>query len=314
MRALEPLLLLDASRASAELGEARRRAAAGSIDASARDAGRAETLWASGARASAYGYAERALDRALEAAAHAGVEDEALSRLLGERWAGRVERARAAACLPAPRSDDELADHHAELYAERLACAGRLAGALEHRTWAPDAIARARWVRWAVGLGVAALFAAFALYQIRFEPPRPQAEASAYRTVDVVQTWPPENAVDRDEMSYWHLPPGETGWLELTLSPPRDVSALRVMNAHDLHADDQNRYDRRRFDHASRAIVVRAYAGGREVAATEYELTRLRALDRDTIPLEARGVERIRIEVTSFWGAGGGLAEVEVLP
>jgi hypothetical protein len=119
--------------------------------------------------------------------------------------------------------------------------------------------------------------------------------------------------LDRDENTYWHLPAGEKGWIDLHFDPPRDVRALRILNAHDLHVDDRQRYDRRPFGHASRRIDVRTYAGGREVARTEHALARVADFEQVTIPIDARSVERIRIEVTEFWGAGGGLAEVEVL-
>lgn len=318
MRALEFFLLRDASRAAAALGEERRRAAADALDASTRDASQAASLLATGARAQAYRYAASALGHALDAARRAGLRGaelgEALAPLVGDRWADRIERADDASRLMMPRTDDDLADHHGQLYEEMLACARHLVRALEDRTHDPAWLERARRVRAAVALGVAALGVAFLVYELRFDPTPFTVSASGYRTGDIVETWPPENAADRDEMSYWHLPAGETGWIELALSAPRDVEALRVMNAHDVHADDQNRYDRRRFDFAARLVHVRAYAGDREVAHVERELRHIHALDRETIPLEARGVDRIRIEIESFYGQGAGLAEVEVLP
>ncbi len=319
MRALEFFLLRDARRAAADLGEERRRAAADALDASTRDAERAASLFATGARAIAYRYAADSLAHALDAARRAGARGnelgEALAPLVGERWADRIERAEDSTHLAMPRTDADLADHHGQLYVEMLACAKRLTRALEDRTHAPAWLDRARRWRTGTALAVVTVFAAFFVYELRFDPERFTVSASDYRTADVVETWPPENAADRDEMSYWQIPEGQTGWLELTMTSPRDVTALRIMNGHDVHADDQNRYDRRRFDYAARQIRIRAFSGDREVATVEHELRRIRALERETIPLEgARDVDRIRIEVESFWGVGAGLAEVEVLP
>ncbi|MCA9607414.1 MAG: hypothetical protein KC619_17530 [Myxococcales bacterium] len=318
MRALEFFLLRDARRAAADLGEERRRAVADAIDASVRDAGRAASLFATGARAIAYRYAVDALGHALDAARRAGARGgelgDALEPLVGRRWAARVERAEDATHLAMPRTDDDLADHHGQLYTEMLACSTQLVRALEDRTHAPAWLEKARRVRAGTALAIAALVGAFLVYELRFDPSPFTVSASGYRTADVVEAWPPENAADHDEMSYWQLPEGQTGWLDLALTPPRDVTALRIMNGHDVHADDQNRYDRRRFDYAARQITIHAYSGDREVATVEHELRRIRALDRETIPLEARNVDRIRIEITSFWGVGAGLAEVEVLP
>lgn len=318
MRALELILLRDARRAAAELGEERRRAAADAIDASTREAERAASLFATGCRAIAYRYAVVALEHALDAARRAGVRGtelgDALEPLVGSRWAARIAQAEDATQLPMPRTDADIADHHGQLYTEMLACAARLVRALEDRTHPPEWLERARRFRAGVALGVLALFATFLVYELRFDPSPFTVSASGYRTADIVETWPPENAADRDEMSYWQLPEGQTGWLDLELTPPRDVSALRIMNGHDVHADDQNRYDRRRFDYAARQIRIHAYSNGQEVATVEHELRRIRALDRETIPLEARNVDRIRIEIESFWGVGAGLAEVEVLP
>ncbi|MCB9598064.1 MAG: hypothetical protein H6719_35440 [Sandaracinaceae bacterium] len=315
MRALEFFLLRDASRAAAELDEERRRAVATAIDASVRDAARARSLWATGSRPEAYRYAVGALGHGLDAArAAVGEASDGLERLVGDAWAARVARAEDACQLALPRAAADLADHHGQLYTEHLACAERLAAALEDRALGPAEVARARRARLGAALALVAGLAGLLLYFWRFDPTPFVVTASAYRTADVVEAWPPENAADHDEMSYWHLPPGETGWLDLTLTSPRDITALRIMNAHDVHADDQNRYDRRRFDFASRQIHVHAYSGDREVADAELELPQLRALDRTVVPLEARGVDRIRIDVESFWGEGGGLAEVEVLP
>lgn len=137
--------------------------------------------------------------------------------------------------------------------------------------------------------------------------------ASGYRTVDRVETWPPENAVDRDELTYWHLPPGKTGYLELLLHPAKRVRAIRVLNGHDNHVRDPNRADRRPFRQAARQIRIRAFSQGNQVFETQVELSQIGNWERTTIPIGMDGIERIRIEIESFYGDGGGLAEVEVL-
>ena len=311
MWALEFFMLRDAIRESRALAEEPRRAAAEALDGSTRAAAQAESLWAANVRHVGYRYAREALAKALEGAR---LLDADLEPLVGESWVRRIERAEDAAGLALPETREALADLHGQHYIDALACARRLVAALADRARSPEELLKVRRARALATLAVVALFSAFLAYQVRFDPRPFVVDASAYRTADVVEAWPPENAADRDEMSYWHLPDGQIGWIDLHLTPPRDVTAIRLMNAHDLHADDQNRYDRRRFDRASRQIHVHAYSGGREVASVERELPRLRALDRETIPLEAHAVDRIRIDINSFWGVGGGLAEIEVLP
>lgn len=285
-----------------ELAEALRR--------SARQASAADTLWACGRRAEALRLAAAAFGVALEAHRRG---EASLAGIIADKERRRIEAAADAVKLPLPLLEDELEDMHTRLFEAWRRAREVLEGALVERSVEAAAVRRERRLSWIAavlfGLGAALLGA----WTWAFLPEAIEVRASGYRVLQTVQTWPPENIIDRDEMTYWHLPPGETGMIELRFGEPRDVRAVRLLNAHDLHADNENRKDRRRFGHASRDIVIRAFAGDRLIAEAEATLAQVVDWRRETIEIEAPGADRIRIEVTSFYGEGGGLAEVEVL-
>ena len=270
----------------------------------------ADTLWACGKRLEALRLAKAALVHALTA-----VGDEGLGSLgLADREARRIEAAAESTALTLPELDEELEDVHVRLFPLWRGACRSIERALADRVEPPARLSKLRR-RTAIAAGLGALgLLGLILWNGLLWPEAVEIHATGYRVVDVVETWPPENVYDRDEMTYWHLPPGETGSVELRFATPRDISALRILNAHDRHVDDNNRRDRRRYDHASREIVVRAFAGERLLAEAEAELPRVHDYERTTIPLAASGLDRVEVEVLSFYGAGGGLAEIELLP
>ena len=213
----------------------------------------------------------------------------------------------------APEVDRALSDPHARLFAEARDAVDALLEVLLPACSAPAALARRRRLRAAAALGVAVVLGLFALFVALRPPASIDVRASAYRTADVVETWPPENVADRDEMTQWQLPAGVGGWIELRFAA-RPVRAVRLLNGHDLQANDRNRRDRRRFGYAARDVVVSAFSGPREVARVEQTLPQVRDFARVEIPIDVPVADRIRVDVLSYYGEGGGLAEVEVLP
>ncbi len=278
----------------------------------------ADTLWASGKRLEALRLAKAALGHALDAAELQrpdSVEIEQLRALgLSERQARRVQTAADRATLRLPVIEADLEDAHARLFPLWREACRSIERVLADRAEAPARLAKLKRLS-AVAYGVGALgLLGLLLWNVLLWPESVEIRATGYRVVDVVETWPPENVYDRDEMTYWHLPPGETGSIELRFEAPRDISAVRILNAHDRHVDDNNRRDRRRYDQASRQIVVRAFAGNRLLAEAEAELPRVRNYERVTVPLAASGMDRLEVEIVTFYGVGGGLAEIELLP
>jgi len=284
-----------------------RDAVAEALRRSARQAEAADTLWACGRRAEALRLACLSFDGALKA-----FED--VDPPIGAADRRRIETAGAAAQLPLPSLERDLEDVHTRLFDAWREARELVEGSLIEAAEGPSVVARERR-RTVLGslffVSVALLLGA---WNWAFLPESIEVRATGYRVLDTVETWPPENIIDRDEMTYWHLPPGDTGKIELRFDAPRDIGELRILNAHDLHADNQNRKDRRRYGHASREIVVRAFAGERLLAETEATLARVRDFERQTIELTASGADRVEIEILSFFGEGGGLAEVEVRP
>ena len=114
---------------------------------------------------------------------------------------------------------------------------------------------------------------------------------------------PPSYAVDGMAASEWLLPDGAPGWLEIAFRSPRQVHSVRLLNSH-------NRYY---MDRASERVRVTAFSGEWPVATAEGRFDRINiersALD---LPLEAEKVTRLRVEILSYFKAGGGLAEIEV--
>jgi hypothetical protein len=129
---------------------------------------------------------------------------------------------------------------------------------------------------------------------------RVRARASAAYAPD----FPAAYAVDGIDTTEWLLPDGALGWLDVYLPHAKDVHEVMLLNGH-------NRFY---LDRATRRVRVTAYAGNRELRSAESEFTTGVKDGRNAlvIPLVAEGVTRVRIEVLSFFGGGGTLAEVEV--
>jgi len=278
----------------------------------------ADTLWACGRRLEALRLAKAALGHAIDAL-RALDPDEGLGPSLdaagfSERESRQVEIAADTARLRLPEIEAELEDAHTRLFPLWRGACRSIERALGDRVEAPARLTRLRRIS-TIAMALGVLGAGLLVgWNWMLWPESVEIRATGYRSVDHIETWPPENVYDRDEMTYWHLPPGEAGSIELRFSGPRDISAVRILNAHDHHVDDNNRRDRRRYDHASRQIVVRAFAGGRLLQEQEAELPRVRNYERVTVPLPASGMDRLEVEVLTFHGVGGGLAEIELLP
>ena len=92
-------------------------------------------------------------------------------------------------------------------------------------------------------------------------------------------------------------------WIDVMFPTARSVHSVRLVNSHNLFYADR----------AARAVRVTAFAGPNEAASVEGSFARL-TQERSVLdlPLEAKGVTRVRVELLSYFKTGGGLAEVEV--
>ncbi len=279
----------------------------------------ADTLWAAGRRSRAFQQATERLGvsvrelRELLGDEESSVRDFLVSLGLSATEVRGVEQVLAAIGAP-PREDREVGAVDGQIFAWARDGHGALRRAVGAASHTPGELRRVRLLRF---LGRAAAAAAVVVGVVLAYRPSddPPVAATAYR-VDGLDAWPPENAVDGDEMTYWQLPPGQPGALSIGVDPPRPVHQLRILNGHDLHADDRNRKDRRRFGYAAKTVHVVTSRGGSPVAEARTVLPRLDDFDRVVVTLDDGGapVDQVRVEIEDWYGNGGGLAEVEILP
>ncbi|MCC7534605.1 MAG: hypothetical protein IT379_00245 [Deltaproteobacteria bacterium] len=114
----------------------------------------------------------------------------------------------------------------------------------------------------------------------------------------------PRNAVDGDESTEWHLPDAALGFLEVRPMPARDIRAVRLLDTRNPPF----------FDRVTTRVRVTAFAGDRQLATRESEMPASIGAGRWVeIPMVARGVDRVRIDILAFSQKGGGLTEVALV-
>jgi hypothetical protein len=112
-----------------------------------------------------------------------------------------------------------------------------------------------------------------------------------------------EMAIDGVAASEWLLPDGKPGWIDVRVSPSRDIRSVRLTNGHNRTSNDR----------AIRAYQVEAYSGRRLLNTASGEFPALLPAPQPIeVPLVAKGVDRVRLVVSSWFGAGGALAEIKV--
>lgn len=133
------------------------------------------------------------------------------------------------------------------------------------------------------------------------ERPKPllQASASDYAERGLNVWYRPDNAVDDRDESEWLAPPGRKAWLELRLDAPLPLRYVVLQNAKNPPHGD----------YRSRRIVFESFLGPTPSARRELEFS-------DDLPLSVllsgERVDRLRIQVETWEGVGGGIAEVRV--
>lgn len=148
-------------------------------------------------------------------------------------------------------------------------------------------------------IAAAAAFAALALGAYMMFRNAPTATVSSSYGSD----FPASHLVDGLKTTEWLLPHQQTGWVELTFARPRDVKAVRLQNSVNGHYRDR----------ASKAVKLEAYARTQVVATAKAEFPPIEATKGPIkVDLVARGVTHVRIEIESYYGGGGGLAEVDI--
>ena len=175
---------------------------------------------------------------------------------------------------------------------------------------------RRRWLgSWggAVVLGAASAGAIFCTLAVvrdttASEPPAPRPflpHASASIESEVSSTYQPWNAMDGRISTEWILPDGQPGWLELRAEAPQPVTWLRLVNVRNEPYRDR----------ASDRVRVEAWLGD-ELAASDEGRLPTRWDGAETywdVYVHAPRIDRIRVEILTWHGSSGGLAEVRVI-
>lgn len=210
-----------------------------------------------------------------------------------------IRSAQARAHERLPLLDRDVSPAHAELFVDLVRARQRAdralaPAAMSHRDLRWTRVLRAAGALVLGGLAIAGLY-----YGLR-TPTGTFASAS-----DFFQQSPqfaPENAIDGSPATYWLLPDGATGWLEVSTSPPRHVGRVRVLNTTNPPWSDRgtNQYQ------------IEVYVHG-EVARTidgTFEWTESPAPVDHQVDLD--DVERVRFVVRSHHRVGAGLAELSL--
>jgi hypothetical protein len=171
----------------------------------------------------------------------------------------------------------------------------RLARFSTRRAMMPRARKLARWRRGVVS----ALVLAFALLLAIRLWGRPHARASGVFS----EVHPAAKAIDGLEATEWLLPDATAGWLDVLFPSARSVHSVRLLNAHNVFY----------VDRGAKAVRVTAFTAQGKAVSVEGSFARLTE-ERSVLdlPLEAKGVTRVRVEILTYFRVGGGLAEIEV--
>jgi hypothetical protein len=110
-------------------------------------------------------------------------------------------------------------------------------------------------------------------------------------------------AIDGDTKTWWVLPPGQQGWIDLTLTKPRAVHRLRIIGGNPPWHDD-----------LTKEAHIEAFLGADVVKATDVTFRTPPTSEPDwtDVTLDAPKCDRIRISLRSEWKGAGTIGEVEL--
>lgn len=264
----------------------------------------AETLWANGHAAEGLALALGALKASEQAAKSLDGSDEPnVDNTLAQRGLSKadVEFVRGALTRSsdaAPQLDRDVSPAHAELFHAALRARAMVDAKLSASTFTHRDL---RWTRISRGIlsALAASGLAVGAYFLMRTPNGTFATASDYFTQN--PQYAPENVIDGTADTFWLLPDGATGWVEASISPPRHVSSVRVINTSNPPWGDRGTHDYR----------VEAYSRGAVVETAEGSFDAATSPPNDHV-INADDVDRVRIVVLSHHGHGGGIAELEI--
>lgn len=204
---------------------------------------------------------------------------------------------KALAASPPPELDDSFRAEHATLLEDVLDVTKSIESELADATLA-ESTARALRVVRPVFAGLVVLAIAVTAFLLFRKPPF-RAEASAIADMSL----PADRILDGDQKTEWALPDGQPGYIDVIPARPRFVHRLRVLNSKNLPGPDRGTKDFR----------IEVFSGGQLSKSIDGSFPRFtREGLWQTVDLEMADVQRVRIVVKSWFGTGGGLAEVVV--
>ncbi len=199
---------------------------------------------------------------------------------------------------PLPDLDASVSATHAELYKELYRARADVDRALAPASLTPGQVKLKVVQRWTTFVLVLVLLAVGAFFSLR-TPRTVTASASSFFRND--PQFGPDKVFDDDPNTEWLLNDGQTGWIEARLSPGRSLTKVRILNGHNRHFNDRG----------AKELHLELYdASGQKVFEHRGELAFSESPSWVDVPVSAEGVERLRLNVTSFHRVGGALAEI----
>jgi hypothetical protein len=265
----------------------------------------ARLLWSSGLAASGFRLVVEAWNTACAAARTVAALPadrsliEVLEALSVDDASRLAESDQSLAALVLPHVADDVVAAHVAFF-PRIANGSReLLRTLEASAATDRDVARLRRRRVASSLSIAVLGALFILVVVLAQF-RARATCSAKYSVSHEAA----NVLDAHPDSEWLLPDNAPGWIDLTLSPARTVSTVRIINAHNSIHNDR----------ATKQFRIEVYRKGDLVKTVDGTFSTLTPTP-DWTKFELgrqENVSRIRVVVNSWHGLGGGFGEIRV--
>lgn len=319
-RLLEPITLTHAERAAAQTPDAARASVKAHLALARQKADASETLLEAGHLAEAIQLGRQAYLEVIAAAEDLATDDEPEAEPNADevpaadvpplaRWraplaargvsASDLEAIGAVASVASgsawPTFDGEVGSDDEARLRRLLSKRAEVDRALAHAGDTPLEIRSLRLRRRVLlALGLSAV-AAILVAVLRPTPPRPVTASARFGP-----EFGEELAIDGRPDTEWLLPDHQDGWIELSVDPPRRIERVAILNAHNPPHNDR----------ATTTYAIEVYAGSTLARTIDGRFAFSASPQPVTTDIGVEDVERIRVNVRSVHGLGGGLAEI----
>ena len=209
-----------------------------------------------------------------------------------------IERVVSLARQPLPELDASVSATHAERYKELYRARADVDRALAPASLTTGQVKLKVIQRWSTAVLALVLVGVGLFFALR-TPRTVTASASSFFRND--PQFGPDKVFDDDPNTEWLLNDGQTGWIEARLSPGRSLTKVRILNGHNRHFNDRG----------TKELHLELYdSSGQKVFEHRGEMPFSESPSWVDVPVSAEGVERLRLNVTSFHRVGGALAEI----